>query len=500
MIIYVIDIGTSSMRGILFKQDATILMKKQLTHTPEYFSNGYVEQDPIILKQELISLCSSLAEYCDAHNLTPDAIVLTSQRSSVIPLKDGEPLMPAIMWQDKRTLSYKESLKHLNSVIFSKSGSTVNPVFSACKMAWIHENLPDIYDKCDMLSVIPEYLIYAMTGNKVLDYSYGSRSQLMNIRTNEWDSELLDIFQIDQRKLSDLIPPASICGTLTKDFASLCNLKEGIPVITAGGDQQCAALGLGVLQDGDFEITTGTGAFILACCKQIPDDIQEDVIFSTSSIPNQYLLESSILTCCSAFNWFKRTFYSECEKNDFHLINAELEHCKNTSILALPYFQGRATPDWNSNSLATFHNISLSSTRGDFAHALLEGICYEINCNIKTLKKYLKSVKHIKLCGGLTNCSIFPQLEADILQMPISIYKNEEATALGAFIQAMMSLGFTSNYSDAFQITRKNDFIKQYVPNPDSSEFYLKKQEDFEALYHKLYPITKNLKESSFNL
>ena len=493
MIIYVIDIGTSSMRGILFDQNATLFMKEQVSHTPSYFPNGYVEQDPLILKKELIFLCSSLADYCKAHNITPDAIVVTSQRSSVIPLKDNKPLMPAIMWQDKRTLCYKETLKHFDSTVFSKSGSTINPVFSACKMTWIHENLPDIYRECDMLAVIPEYLIYIMTGNRVLDYTYGSRSQLMNIRTNTWDKELLDIFKVDREKLGDLVPPASICGRMTKAFAKLCNLKEGIPVITAGGDQQCAALGLGVFQDGDFEITTGTGAFILACCETIPRDIKDDVIFSASAIPNQYLLESNILTCCSAFNWFKSTFYPESTPNNFDSINSDLETCMQTPILALPYFQGRATPDWNSNSLATFHNISLSSTRGDFAHALLEGICYEMNCNLKTLQKYLKSIHHIKLCGGLTNCTIFPQLEADILQLPISVYENEEATALGAFIQASLTLGFTNNYTDAFAITRKDDSIKNYIPNKTTSDFYLQKQKDFESLYHKLYPSDKKI-------
>lgn len=489
MIIYVIDIGTSSMRGILLNEKAQVLMKKQLTHTPTYYSNGYVEQDPFILKKELITLCSDLSSYCKEHNQLPDAIVITSQRSSVIPLKDGEPLTSAIMWQDKRTLPYKASLSDFDSIVFSKSGSTINPIFSACKMLWIHNNLPDIYSDCDTLAIIPEYLIYSMTGERVLDYSYGSRSQLMNIKTNTWDQELLDIFQIDQEKLSDLIPPASICGTLTKEFSTLCGLPAGIPVITAGGDQQCAALGLGVLKNGDFEITTGTGAFIIAGCEELPNNPQNDVIFSTSAIPNQYLLESSILTCCSAFNWFKYTFYPECEKNNFDSINSELEQCSKTSIVALPYFQGRATPDWNSNSLATFHNISLSATRGDFAHALLEGICFEINCNIKSLKKYLKTIQQVKLCGGLTNCSIFPQLEADILQMPISIYQNEEATALGAFIQACMALQLTTNYVDAFEITRKHDIVKQYIPNKQVSDFYIQKQKEFESLYQKLYPM-----------
>lgn len=131
-----------------------------------------------------------------------DAISITSQRSSVIPVDENiRPLSNAIMWQDKRTNHICESMENLNDKVFSLCGSRVNPVFSGSKMMWIREERPEIYAKTYKFMVIPDYLIYLMTGRICTDYTYGSRSLLMNIRTHEWDDELLEIFHVEKRKI-----------------------------------------------------------------------------------------------------------------------------------------------------------------------------------------------------------------------------------------------------------------------------------------------------------
>ena len=156
-------------------------------------------------------------------------------------------------------------------------------------------------------------------------------------------------------------------------------------------------------------------------------------------------------------------------------------------MIALPYFQGRATPDWNSRAEASFHHVSLSASRGDFARAILEGICHEINVNLSIIRGYTGEIRSVRICGGLTKNPIFAQLEADILREPVSLFSNEEATALGAWIQGAMALGLFADYASAFQASRAGDTSRVYTPDEDTRNFYQKKQEDFEALYRKLY-------------
>lgn len=488
MNIYVIDVGTSSMRGILYNEKAEVLMKHQIIQRPSYLGDGRVEEDPADWRDGLMELLKVLADFCSGKNLTPDVISLTAQRSSVIPLtEEGEPLAPAIMWQDKRTIIYEEKLKDSQDIIFAKTGSRINPVFSACKMAWIRENQPELYQKAFKLAVIPDYLMRIMTGGFYTDYTYGSRSLLMNLKSCSWDEELLEIFGVDREKLCELIPPAGTAGRLLPSVASAVGLTTGIPVVSAGGDQQCAALGLGILHNGEVEITTGTGAFLLAGIDAIPDAVKPHVICSASAVPGRYLLESSVLTCCSAFDWFLRSFYPECSPSDYGVINQEVSDAKGSPVIALPYFQGRATPDWNSRAEASFHHVSLSASRGDFARAILEGICHEINVNLSIIRGYTGEIRSVRICGGLTKNPIFAQLEADILREPVSLFSNEEATALGAWIQGAMALGLFADYASAFQASRAGDTSRVYTPDEDTRNFYQKKQEDFEALYRKLY-------------
>ena len=286
MFVYVIDVGTSSMRGILYNERAEVLMKHSIIRRPEYLGNGRVEEDPADWRDGLLVLLKVLADYCASEGITPDAISLTAQRSSVIPLdKEGVPLAPAIMWQDKRTAVYEERLEKYNDIIFSKAGSRINPVFSACKMTWIKENEPELYEKAYKLAVIPDYLTWLMTGNFYTDYTYGSRSLLMNLRDCCWDEELLKIFQVDEVKLCELVAPGSMMGGLLPSLAASVGLPAGIPVISAGGDQQCAALGLGILHNGEVEITTGTGAFLLAGIDSLPAGVKPHVICSASAVP-----------------------------------------------------------------------------------------------------------------------------------------------------------------------------------------------------------------------
>ena len=232
MNVLVIDVGTSSMRGILFEHQGKCLTEKQEFYQATYLENSWVEQNPADWENALYSILKQSVAEAENMGEKIDAISITSQRSSVIPVDENiRPLSNAIMWQDKRTNYICESMENLNDKVFSLCGSRVNPVFSGSKMMWIREERPEIYAKTYKFMVIPDYLIYLMTGRICTDYTYGSRSLLMNIRTHEWDDELLEIFHVEKEKLCELVEPGSVCGHITKAFAEITGCQEGIPVI-----------------------------------------------------------------------------------------------------------------------------------------------------------------------------------------------------------------------------------------------------------------------------
>lgn len=488
MNVLVIDVGTSSMRGILYNEKGQVLHVHQIQYDVHYISETEAEQDPADWKRALFSIGAHVADFAREQKLTVDALSLTSQRSSVIPVdREGNPLRPAIMWLDKRNASICQELKDREEFIVSRTGARINAVFSGSKMTWIRRNEPEIYAKAYKLLTIADYLAWLMTGEFRTDHTYGSRSSLMNIRTREWDPELLQIYEIDREKLCDLIYPGDVQGYTTKSFAELTGLPQGIPLISAGGDQQCAALGMGVVEDGDMELTTGTGAFLLAYCDQVPEDLKADVICGAHAAKGKYVLESSMLSCSSLYDWFKRQFYEEGK--DYSSINGEVEASQAGAggCIALPYFQGRGTPDFNMQATGSFLNLTLNTTRQDMARAVLEAIACEAKNNIQVLEHYAGEARQLFISGGLTNFEAFDQMQADTYQKVLIKSENSEQTSLGGLISALVTLGVYDSYQTALKAVKADEKTREYRPNLELAEVYEHKRRKMQELYEKLY-------------
>ncbi|WP_195988552.1 FGGY-family carbohydrate kinase [Clostridium sp. D53t1_180928_C8] len=488
MNVLVLDIGTSSMRGILFKENGKKLFITQKSYKLINKNGGIVEQEVSVLKDALYYIVGKVVKEAKRISEEIDVISVTGQRSSIIVVdENGQPLCNSIMWQDVRNSEVCDKLLSKNDIIFEKSGCGVNTIFSGSKIRWMREQEKKIYEKTYKVLNIPSYIMYLMTGEYITDYTYGSRTNLMNIKECKWDLELLNIFDVERKYLCDLKEPGSIIGKIKKEFFINTGIKEGTNVISAGGDQQCGAIGQGVYKEGELSIVVGTGAFLVTSCNNVPHNLTNDVICNASSVNGKYIIESNVLTCCSAFNWFCKNFYNN-DNIDYELINKELEsvYMENGECLVLPYFQGRSTPDWNSKAQAVFSNISLATKRQDILKGILEGVFIEINNNVQRLKKYV-DIKHIYVSGGLTKSSLINQMQADVYGVPIYIMEECESTALGALIVTLYNLGIYNTIDEAFETINKNRSVEVYSVNEVKYKEYEKKQKDINELYMKIY-------------
>lgn len=478
MNILVIDVGTSSMRGIVFSANGHQLSDYQVKYDVKLLENGFVEQDPQVLRKALIEIVRRMSA------ITFEAIALTSQRSSVIPIDaKGEPLCDAIMWQDRRSVESCHELEKWNKKIFACCGSPVNPVFSGPKMKWLKENRRDIYDCAKKLLVIPDYLVYLMSGNFVSDLTYGSRTLLMNLKNGAWDLNQLALFGVDEEKLCELHEVGSIVAKVSDEFARSTGIRSGISIISAGGDQQCGMIGQGVVKEGICSLTLGTGAFLLTPCIHYPKNLEMDVVCNASSIQSQYILESSVLTCSSALEWFRRTMCGDIQ-NFYEWVDEIALRTNSESCMVLPYFQGRLTPDWNSSASAMFCNITLKTTREILLKALLEGICMSIAENIEVFRKYTM-VNSIYVSGGMSASSGFSQLLADVSGCQINRSDNAESTASGAFLVAACTLGLYKDINHAYSVVNGQMNVQSYWPNVQKYDKYSEKRKEMNLLYRK---------------
>lgn len=481
MNILAIDVGTSSMRGVLFDGAGSPIAVRQVRNGVTTINEERVEQSPESWNRTLREICRSLARRASV-----DALTLTSQRSSVIAVDDeGTALGPAIMWQDTRNADIVTGLSAHTDLIFHKTGARPNTVYAGPKMAWIKRHETETYERATKLCTIADYLVKRMTGRFVTDASYASRTLLMNLATRRWDYELLALMGLDEGKLCEIVAPGSVLGGISPSFASDTGLREGIPVVSAGGDQQCGAMGQGVVGSGRIAATFGTGAFLLQQIDQVPAKMNPELIYGAHALPGAYTMESSMLTCAALYDWCRRLLFPE----GLEVMNQEVAESPMGAggVYVLPFFQGRGTPDWNSAARGAFAGMSLSTSRGDMARAVLESIALEAANHVSLLERQGGKAAAICVGGGLTNQPLFPQMLADACGRQVLHERGTvESTARGAWMSAAVTLDLVEDFEEAFSVAAGNSVFEPYEPDPASCAFYQEHRERMNELYNKV--------------
>lgn len=396
------------------------------------------------------------------------------------------------MWQDVRNREICEKLQAHNPEVYSKCGATVNTVFTAPKITWLRQNRPHLYEKAFKAMVVPDYLIWFMTGAFVTDRTYGSRTLLMNLSSMEWDESLCRLFDVDSEKLCSLIDQGSVAGIVTPAFHALTGISIGTPVISAGGDQQCGALGLGVLDNHTAMINSGTGSFILTLTDQPVLD-NPAMICNVSAIPGKFTVESNVLASASALNWLVRQFFPEYwgdspDLDSFNRLIAQVPPGAN-GVYCLPHFQGCGTRDWNPDARAAFCGISLHNSREDLARALYEGLAAEIAKSMAVLPACCRDAQMVYFSGGLSKSDLFTTILSCMLRRPLIRYCNPQSTAIGAFASAAVTLGIFSDYAQAVHAVRSHDTQQRCQPDKDLALFYDGYCRQSEQLYRALSDI-----------
>lgn len=464
MRILTLDVGTSSMRGTVMDAAGTPLHTGQIQYHPRFCGADEVVQDPAIWVDALKRLCLQASAAGPV-----DAVAITAQRSSVIPLDNaGNPLSDAIMWQDSRNRGLCQALQPRQALVRARCGTDISPVFSGGKMLWFLQERPELRTRLRRFVVIPDYLIWHMTGVYVTDHTYGSRSMLMNLRERRWDPQLLELFSVEEAMLCPLIPPSSIAGRITPEFARITGLPQGIPVISCGGDQQCAALGQGIIRPGEVSVNLGTGAYLVAATDQVPKHLPQGVVCNASSIPGQYILESSILTCGAAVDWILELLR---EPEPFAAIDKALSESPRgaNGVLMLPRLQGSV--DQNAPGLrGIVAGLSLSVSSADLIRGLLEGICCEIRMRIEQMRQCV-AVDQVHISGGLTRCARVCQLLSDILSLQVVQQDGGNATTRGAWMSACRCLDLVPDWDSAWKAVAQQPQY-QFDPDGHAASFY----------------------------
>lgn len=496
-LVMVMDIGTTGGRVILFDAEGEIHGMAYREYVSIFHAANVIDHDPATWLEAIREGMEELNRDKPEELARVCAISVTTQRATIVPVnEDGKPLSMAILWQDKRSVNEaKEIAERIGAEdIYSRTGLKIDPYFSLPKIMWFRDHKPDIYEHTFRFLTAHDYVIHALSGQFKTDWTQASRTMLFNINHFEWDTEIAEQMKVDLKKMPQAYPTGTIAGKVTKEAAARFGLKEGLSVVMSGGDQQCAAVGLGAIRPGIVKVTTGTGSFVVAPIQQPVKSSEHKVVCSASAVPGDYVIEAGIFTTGSTYRWLRDFLASDSSYDHLNELAAESSPGAG-GILHLPHYAGSAAPYWNPNASGVLFNMSLGTKKSDVVRAYLEGICFEVNKNLKIIDSLLSGEKepgHVKITavhvsGGLVRSDLFNQIQADIYGLVIIPNKNEQATALGAAMIGFTSMKVFKDLHEAHHAMGQLDMQRMRTSDRTMREIYKEMSELHDAIHEALF-------------
>ena len=470
-----LDEGTSSCRSIVFDPDGGMKAVAQTEFTQHFPRPGLVEHDATeIWEKQLGTAREAIAKAgIDASEIA--AIGITNQRETIVvwDRSTGEPIHRAIVWQDRRTSDFTESLRSAGHEpdVQARTGLVLDPYFSGSKLKWILDEVPEARERASRgelaAGTIDCWLLWKLTGGAVhaTDPSNACRTLLWNIHEGEWDEALLTLLDVPREILPDVVASSGVAGTATPDL-----LGASIPIAGIVGDQQAALFGQLCTHDGMVKNTYGTGCFMLmntgTVAKPSPSRMLTTVAWRIGDGPLEYALEGSVFIAGAAIQWLRdglKIIKSAPAVNELAGSVAD-----TGGVMVVPAFAGLGAPYWNPNARGAVLGLTRGSTDAHVALGTLRSLAYRSNeiLGCMTADSGIP-IERMRVDGGACASDLLMQFQADLLGVPVERPVVTESTAAGAAYMAGLATGV---WKDLAELESHREIDRVFEPSMEASE------------------------------
>lgn len=485
--ILAIDQGTTSSRALLFDKNGAPIALGQHEFNQFFPADGWVEHDAEEIWQTTLRSCRKALSKADANAKDIICLGITNQRETTIvwDRANGEPITKAIVWQDRRTSNYCDELRHqgISNSIQSKTGLLLDPYFSATKLCWILDNIPNARNRAEngelAFGTVDSFLLWKLTGGKshYTDATNASRTMLFNIVKQEWDQELLELFKIPEAVLPEVKDCAADFGSCKAEI-----LGAEIPITGIIGDQQSAALGQGCFYPGAAKSTYGTGCFLLlntgSELVKSSNRLLSTVAYRLDSKAS-YAIEGSIFMAGATMQWIR---------DNLKLLpnTAESEEVANNTtedlnVYLVPAFTGLGAPYWDPHARGSIYGMTRDTGINEIITAGLMSVCYQTKDLVEAIAADGASLSMLKVDGGMASNNYVTQKLADLLNCEVQRPVITETTALGAAYIAGLYAGV---FSSIEEITGKWQLDQVFKPEKND-EWRVTRYEGWKAAIEK---------------
>lgn len=475
-----IDQGTTSTRCVIFDENAQVVSISQREHGQIFPRPGWVEHDPDEILRNVRRVIADAAATADIGPETLAAIGITNQRETTIvwDRATGRPIHNAIVWQDTRTDSYINSLSEAQrALIIEKTGLTPSAYFSASKIRWILDNVSGARARAEAgalaFGTIDTWLVWELTrkssgtdaARHVTDVTNASRTMLMDLETQTWDPELLELMDIPAALLPEIVSSSEVIGKVRRSGAA-----HGVPISGILGDQQAAAFGQACLSPGEAKNTYGTGNFLLMNTgteiRRSSHGLITTAAYRLGNEPAHFALEGSIAMTGSLVQWLRDNLGFFDHAADIEALAKAVPDTGGCYIV--PAFSGLLAPYWRPDARGIIAGLTRYVTKAHLARAALESTAFQTRDVVEAMNADAGvPLRSLRVDGGMVANNLLMQCQADQLGVAVTVPRVTETTALGAAFAAGLAVGF---FKDTNTIRGLWQEDRTFEPQGDETE------------------------------
>ncbi len=450
--ILALDQGTTSSRAIVFDRDGGIVALAQKEFPQIFPKPGWVEHDPQEIWTTQIAVAVEALGRAQARPRDIAAIGITNQRETTVvwDRETGEPVCNAIVWQDRRTAEFCDTLKaggH-EALVRERTGLVIDAYFSGSKVRWILDNVPGARKRAEAgrlaFGTVDSWLVWKLTSGAthITDVSNASRTMLFNINTLAWDEDLLRLLNVPASMLPDVRSSSEVYGRVSTTLG-----VADVPIAGIAGDQQAALFGQMCVSPGLAKNTYGTGCFLLQNTGTRPVPSANRLVTTVAwkiGERTEYALEGSVFIGGAVVQWLRDGLGLIAKSTDVERLAASVDD--NGGVYLVPAFAGLGAPHWDPYARGLMVGITRGTTAGHVARAAVESIAYQVDDLLDAVARDSgRAVAELRVDGGASTNDALLQFQADLLGVPVVRPAVTETTALGAAYLAGLAVGFWSS-------------------------------------------------------
>ena len=484
-----IDTSTTATKAVIVDESGAVAGIGTAEYGFETPQPGWTEQDPVLWWGGTVQSIRAALAAAALRGEDVVAIGLTGQMHGAVLLDGGgEPLRPAILWNDQRTAAECEAIRQAVGPrrLIELTGNDAVTGLTAPKLVWVREHEPDVWRRIEHVLLPKDFVRLRLTGEYAMDKADGSGTLLFDLARRDWSTEVTDALEIPRAWLPQTFEGPEVTGAVSAAAAAATGLRAGTPVVAGGGDQSANAVGVGVVGPGDAALSLGTSGVVFAATTSPLFDSAGRVHAFCHALPGRWHLMSVMLSAAGSLRWFRDTFAAGAPFDEL-VATAAAVPAGSEGLLFLPYLSGERSPHPDPLARGSFVGLTLAHDRRHLVRSVLEGVAFGLRDGLDLMRSAgMPAPSQIRASGGGIASPLWRQILADVLETELATVNTTEGAAFGAAVLATVAAGWHDTVESATGALVRATPVAS--PGPDAARY-----RQAHAAYRELYPALKPL-------